>query len=166
MPDVFTHLLVGASIALLVRKDGSKAERMLIVLGAILIDIERPFSWLLASSEFYWIELTPAFHSILGAIFLSYSAAACFNLENTIFKERVKLIFIGCICHLLLDMTMYPWEERGVYLLYPLKITFSFNLLWPDFWWFPVFGVASLLAALGIRYLMTRAQSSTAESDS
>ena len=166
MPDVFTHLLVGASIALLVRKDGSRAERMLIVLGAVLIDIERPFSWLLTNTEFYWIELTPAFHSILGAILLSYSAAACFDLEHTTFRERVKLILIGCTVHLLLDMTMYPWEERGLYLLYPLKITFSFNLLWPDFWWFPVFGVASLLVALGIRYLMTLTQSSKAENDS
>ena len=160
MPDVFTHLLVGASIALVVRKDGSKAERMLIVLGAILIDVERPFSWLLASTEFYWIELTPAFHSILGAVLLSYSAAACFNLEHTTFRERVKLILLGCTSHLLLDMTMYPWEERGLFLLYPLKITFSFNLLWPDFWWFPVFGLASLLVAMSIRYLMTLTQSS------
>ena len=166
MPDVFTHLLVGASIALLVRKDGTRAERMLIVLGAVLIDIERPFSWLLASTEFYWIGLTPAFHSILGAVFLSYSAAACFDLEHTHFRERIKLILIGCAVHLLLDMTMYPWEESGLYLLYPLKITFSFNLLWPDFWWFPVFGVASLLLALGIRYLMTLTQLSKAESDS
>ncbi len=166
MPDVLTHFLVGVAIALLMRKDGSRAERMLIVLGAVLIDIERPFSWLLANTEFYWIELTPAFHSILGAIFLSYSAAACFNLEYTNFRERIKLILIGCAVHLLLDMTMYPWEERGLYLLYPLKITFSFNLLWPDFWWYPVFGVASLLVALGIRYLMTLTQSSKAESDS
>ena len=166
MPDVFTHFLVGVSIALLVRKDGSRAERMLIVLGAVLIDIERPFSWLLANTEFYWIELTPAFHSILGAVLLSYAAAACFDLEHTNFRERIKLILIGCTVHLLLDMTMYPWEERGLYLLYPLKITFSFNLLWPDFWWFPVFGVASLLLALGIRYLMTLTQSGKAESDS
>jgi len=102
----------------------------------------------------------------LGAVFLSYSTAACFDLEHTNFRERIKLILIGCTVHLLLDMTMYPWEERGLYLLYPLKITFSFNLLWPDFWWYPVFGVASLLVALGIRYLMTLTQSSKAESDS
>ena len=158
MPDVFTHFLVGVSIALLVRKDGSRSEQMLIVLGAVLIDFERPFSWLLINTEFYWIELTPAFHSILGAILLFYSASASFDLEHTNFRERIKLILIGCIVHLLLDMTMYPWEERGLYLLYPLKITFSFHLLCPDFWWCPVFGVASLLVALGIRYLMTRTQ--------
>jgi membrane-bound metal-dependent hydrolase YbcI (DUF457 family) len=166
MPDVLTHFLVGVSIALLVRKDGSRAERMLIILGAVLIDFERPFAWLLANTEFYWVELTPAFHSILGAVLLSYSAAACFGLEHTNFRERFKLILIGCTAHLLLDMTMYPWEERGLYLLYPLKITFSFNLLWPDFWWFPVIGAASLLVALGIRYMMTLTQSSKAESDS
>jgi len=160
MPDVFTHLLVGMSIALIMHKDGSRAERMLIVLGAVLIDIERPFSWLFASTEFYWIGLTPAFHSILGAVLLSYSAAACFDLEHTNFRKHIKLILIGCTVTLLLDMTMYPWEEHGLYLLYPLKITFSFHLLWPDFWGYPVFGVASLLVALGIRYLMARAQSS------
>ncbi len=165
MPDVLTHFLVGVSIALLVRKDSSRAERMLIVLGAVLIDIERPFSWLLANTEFYWIELTPAFHSILGVVFLSYSAAACFDLEHTNFRERVKLILIGCTVHLLLDMTMYPWGEHGLYLLYPLKITFSFHLLWPDFWWFPVFGVASLLVALGIRYLLIRTDSDGTEGD-
>jgi len=158
MPDVFTHFLVGVSVALLVRKDGSRAERMLIVLGAVLIDIERPFSWLLTNTEYYWIELTPAFHSILGAILLSYSAAACFDLEHTNFRERIKLILIGCTVHLLLDMTLHPWEECGLYLLYPLKITFSFHLLWPDFWGYPLFGAASLLVALAIRYLMTRTQ--------
>ena len=63
MPDVFTHLLFGVSIALLVRKDGSMAERMLIILGAVLIDIERPFSWLLASTEFYWIDSSVALHN-------------------------------------------------------------------------------------------------------
>ena len=166
MPDVFTHFLIGASIALLVHKNGSRAEQMLIVLGAALIDIERPFSWLLADTEFYWIGLTPAFHSILGAIFLSHSAAACFNLEHTIFRERVKLILIGCTVHLLLDRTMYPWGEHGPYLLYPLKITFSFHLLWSDFWWYPVFDVASLSIALGIRYLMTLTQSSKTKRDS
>lgn len=90
MPDVFTHLLIGVSITLLVRKDGSRAERMQVVLGAVLMDFERPFSWLLANTEFYWIELCSAFHSIMGAVFFSYSAVACFNLEYTNFMERVK----------------------------------------------------------------------------
>jgi hypothetical protein len=42
MPDVLTHLLVGVSVALLARRDDNRAEQMMIVLGALLIDIERP----------------------------------------------------------------------------------------------------------------------------
>ncbi len=159
MPDVLTHLLVGLTVALLFRRDGSKPEQMLIVLGSVLIDIERPFSWLLSSTEFYWLVPTSAFHSILGAVLLSYFAAAYFALEHTNSKERGKLILIGCLTHLLMDLTMYPWVESGLYLLYPLKITFSFNLFWSDFWWYPMFGVTSLLVAFGIRYLISRSQS-------
>ncbi len=155
MPDVFTHLMVGASVALLARRDDNRKEQMLLVLGAVLIDIERPISWLLAGTELEWIGLGSAFHSILGAVVLSYVAAASFALEHTSFRNRFILVLIGCASHLLLDLVMYPWVEIGLYLLYPLKIPFSFNLLWPDFWWFPVFGVASLILSLWIRYLMT-----------
>ncbi|MCK5264908.1 MAG: metal-dependent hydrolase [Candidatus Thorarchaeota archaeon] len=154
MPDVLTHLLVGVSLALLIRMDGPRFEQMLIVLGAVLIDIERPISWLLADTPLYWIGLGSAFHSILGAVVLSYFAAACFDLENSMFRERFKLVLIGCSSHLLLDMAMYPWAELGLQLLYPLKIRFSFHLLWPDFWWFPLIGVACLLGAFIIRYII------------
>ena len=148
VPDVLTHLLVGVSLALLIRKDGPRSEQMLIVLGAVLIDIERPISWLLDASPLHWINLVTAFHSILGAVVLSYFAAACFDLEKSIFRERFKLVLIGCASHLLLDMVMYPWAELGLQLLYPLKIRFSFNLLWPDFWFYPIFGCAFLLIVL------------------
>ncbi|MBA7590054.1 hypothetical protein ES708_32156 [subsurface metagenome] len=156
MPDVLTHLLVGGSLALLVRMDGPKSEQMLIILGAVLIDIERPISWLLADTPFYWIGLGSAFHSILGAVVLSYFAAACFNLENSVFWERFKLVFIGCASHLLLDMVMYPWAELGLQLLYPITIRFSFHLLWPDFWWYPIFGVFILLFSLSITLMKLR----------
>ncbi len=152
MPDVLTHLLVGVSLALLIRKDGPRSEQMLIVLGAVLIDIERPISWLLADTPFNWIGLGSAFHSILGAVVLSYFAAACFDLENSVFWGRFKLVFIGCASHLLLDMVMYPWAELGIQLLYPLKIRFSFHLLWPDFWWFPLIGVFTLLVAFILKH--------------
>ena len=152
MPDVLTHLLVGVSLALLIRMDGPRSEQMLIVLGAVLIDIERPLSWMLADTPFYWIGLGSDFHSILGAVVLSYFAAACFDLENSIFRERFKLLLIGCASHLLLDMVMYPWAELGLQLLYPLKIRFSLHLLWPDFWFYPIFGCAFLLVVLCIRY--------------
>ena len=153
MPDVFTHLMVGASVALLIRSDDKRAEQMLIILGAVLIDIERPISWLLEGTEFEWIALGSAFHSILGAIVLSYFAAACFVIEDTTFKNKFLLILLGCSSHLLLDMVMYPWPELGVPLLYPLKINFSFNLLWPDFWWYPLFGITMFLLTISIRYL-------------
>ncbi len=156
MPDVLTHLLVGVSLALLIRKDGPRSAQMLIVLGAVLIDIERPISWLLADTPLYWIGLGSAFHSILGAVVLSYFAAACFDFENSVFWKRFKLILIGCACHLLLDLVMYPWNELGLQLLYPLKIRFSFHLLWPDFWWYPLFGITILLLAISVRYLNLR----------
>ena len=153
MPDVLTHLLVGVSIALLIRRDGPRSEQLLIVLGSLLIDIERPITSLLESTPFYWFGISPACHSILGALVLSYFAAACFDLDTTIFNNRFALILIGCTSHLLLDMVMYPWAELGLYLLYPLKIAFSFHLLWPDFWFYPLFGSVFLLVVLCIRYL-------------
>ncbi|MHA1930721.1 MAG: metal-dependent hydrolase [Candidatus Thorarchaeota archaeon] len=155
MPDVLTHLLVGVSLALLIRKEGPRSEQMLIVVGAVLIDIERPLSWLLADTSLYWIDLGYAFHSILGAIVLSYFAAACFDLGKCDFRERFKLVLIGCVSHLLLDMVMYPWAELGLYLFYPIGIAFSFHLLWPDFWFYPIFGCVFLLVVLCIRYFAT-----------
>jgi membrane-bound metal-dependent hydrolase YbcI (DUF457 family) len=152
MPDVLTHFLVGVALALLIRKDGPRSEQMLIVLGAVIIDIERPITWLLESTPFYWIGLTSAFHSILGAVILSYVGAACFDL-GTPFSGRFMLILYGCASHLLLDMMMYPWGELGVPLLYPLKLSFSFNLFWPDFCYFPLIGLALLATVFCIRIL-------------
>ena len=156
MPDALTHLLVGTSIALLARRNDNRPEQMLIVLGAIVIDIERPLTWLLSGTEFEWLSLGSAFHSILGAIVLSYFAAACFLTEDIDFKNRFLLILLGCASHLLLDMVMYPWVEHGLFLLYPLKIAFSFNLVWSDFWLFPLFGLVFFLFALGVRHIPFR----------
>ena len=155
MPDVFTHLMVGTSVALLARRDDNRVEQMLIVLGSVLIDIERPVTWLLEGTPLKWIGLGSAFHSILGAVVLSYFAAVCFNLDGVEFKNRFLLILMGCASHLLLDLIMYPWVEIGLYILYPLKIPFSFNLLWPDFWLFPVFGFVIFLIAICFRYILT-----------
>jgi len=152
MPDVLTHLIIGTSIALLARRDGPRSDQVLIVLGSVLIDIERPLTWVLTVSPFYWIGISSAFHSILGALVLSYVGAAFFNLEMTPFRNRMKLILIGSLSHLFLDMVMYPWAELGIYLLYPLKVGFSFNLLWPDFWWFPIIGLSCCVAAIIIKY--------------
>ncbi len=154
MPDVLTHLLVGASIAIVYRRNGPRIEQMLIILGAVLIDIERPFSWLLAGTSLEWISLGQAFHSILGAVVLAYFAAACFQINGLDFNSVFKLILIGCISHLLLDMVMYPWAEYGLYLLYPLQLALSFNLLWPDLWWYPILGVTLLLLSLLMSHLL------------
>jgi membrane-bound metal-dependent hydrolase YbcI (DUF457 family) len=154
MPDVFTHLMVGVALALLVCRDDNRPEQMLIVLGALLIDIERPITWLLEGMNLEWVGLTAAFHSILGAVVLSYFAAACFDIESTDFRRKALLILLGCTSHLLFDLLMYPWEEVGLYLLYPFKIPFSFNLLWPDSVWYPIYGCAFLLVSVSIRYLI------------
>ena len=158
MPDVFTHLMVGIALALLVCRDDNRPEQMLIILGALLIDIERPITWLLTFVNLEWIGLTGAFHSILGAVVLSYFAAACFGFGSTDFHRRVFLILLGCTSHLLLDLTMYPLKELGLYLLYPLKIPFSFNLVWPDFYLFPLYGGVFLLLSLSIKYISRRYQ--------
>jgi membrane-bound metal-dependent hydrolase YbcI (DUF457 family) len=154
MPDVLTHLLVGVSIALLVVRDDNRPKQMLIILGSVLIDAERPITWLLNWMNMDWIGLTDATHSLLGIVVLSYFAAACFNFKSTDFQRRWFLIFLGCTSHLLLDLTMYPWEEIGTYLLYPLKIANSFNLLWPDFWWYPIIGLSCVIISLVIRILL------------
>ena len=153
MPDVLTHLLVGVSIALLVRRDDNRREQMMVVIGAVVIDIERPFTWFLSVTEFYWLELGTAFHSVLGAIVLAFAVSALFDIEQSRLQTRFWLILLGCASHLLLDLIMYPWVEVGLLLLYPLKIPFSFNLLWPDFWLYPLIGFGSLLLALGCKYI-------------
>ena len=154
MPDVLTHLLVGASVALLVQRDGNRVEQALVILGAVIIDIERPVTWILSRLDFDWIGLTSAFHSILGAVVLSYFAAACFVLEDTPLRTRFGLIFLGCASHLFLDTIMYPWSELGIPFLYPLKLVFSFHFFWPDFWFYPLFGVIVLTTVLIVnRYI-------------
>ncbi len=152
MPDVLTHLLIGLSLAVIFRPKGTRVEQVLIILGALLIDIERPVTWMLTAVGIDWLGLGSAFHSILGAIILSYVSAACFVLNGLEFVEKFRLILLGSISHLLLDLVMYPWAEFGLYLLYPLRYAFSFNLVWPDYWWYPMFGLAALLVVLCIRF--------------
>jgi membrane-bound metal-dependent hydrolase YbcI (DUF457 family) len=153
LPDVSTHLLIGVSLALLLRRDGPKSEQMLIVIGAVIIDIERPVSWLLAGTPLDWVGLGAGFHSILGAVVLSYFTASLIFLENTPLWTRVGLTLVGCASHLLMDMLMYPWGELGVPLLYPLGTSFSFNLLWPDYPFYPLIGLAFLGLSIIYRQL-------------
>ncbi len=170
MPDVLTHVLFGISLALLVRRDDCRMEQMLIVVGAVIIDIERPVTWLLATTDFYWIGLTSGFHSILGALVLSYATASCFHLEQMPLLERFRLVLVGCASHLLLDMTMNPWSERGLYLFYPLRLPIDFGFFWSDFWGYPLFGLVALATALLMKYgfgqkLRNRNASSTSNRD-
>jgi hypothetical protein len=150
MPDVSTHLMFGIALALIIVTKKSKVEGMLVVLGSVLIDVERPVSWFLIAIDLDWLSLTSAFHSILGAVMLSFFAASCFNLETVNLKLRFLWILIGCAEHLMLDLTMHPWAEMGLYLLYPLKIPFSFGLVWSDFAFFPLYGILALSIALPI----------------
>ncbi len=154
MPDVFTHLMIGASLALILRPRGTRAEQMLIILGSVIIDIERPVSWILEGTGLDWIGLSSAFHSLLGAAVLSYFAATCFDLEAITTRSKSALVLIGGLSHLVMDMTMYPWAEHGLYILYPLKVPFSFHLLWPDFWFYPLIGAACFVSAVLINRLM------------
>ena len=164
MPDVLTHLLFGIALAL-VWKPETREEGMLIVLGAILIDVERPFSWFLSAQGFSWLSLTPPFHSILGSLCLAFAASSCFEMKMTDFWDRFKLIEGGCVLHLLLDSTMWVWKERGLYLLYPLKIPFSLHLVWPDFVWFPLIGVLAVVLASVWRFVIEAINCTTTSSN-
>lgn len=164
MPDVLTHLLFGISLALLVRRDDSRPEQMLVVLGTVIIDIERPITWILDTTEYYWVGLTSGFHSILGALVLSYTAATFIHLDASSLWARFRLVLLGCTSHLLSDMTMNPWPEQGLYLFYPFKIPLDFGIFWSDFWAYPLFGLAALSFALLARYGLVRRTSAPTES--
>jgi hypothetical protein len=58
-------------------------------------------------------------------------------------------------------MTMYPWAEHGLALFYPLMFRFSFHLVWPDFWLFPIFGATALGLALVINHAIKLRKSPT-----
>ena len=148
LPDIFTHLLFGIALELIWNPE-SREEGMLIVMGAVLTDVERPFTLLLDLLGFSWLNLVAAFHSFLATLFLVFAASSCFEMKHADFWSRFRLIEGSCILHLLLDLTMYVWEELGYYLLYPLKIRFSFHLVWSGFVWFPFVGVLAVTLAGG-----------------
>ncbi|MHA1911562.1 MAG: metal-dependent hydrolase [Candidatus Kariarchaeaceae archaeon] len=154
MPDVFTHLMLGLSIVIL-WKPKFREEGVLLILGSLLIDIERPISLIMLAFEVDW-ALTSGFHSLIGALCLAYCAALVIEVEEIKLKRRFVIVLIGCIVHLLADLTMYTWEERGFYLLYPLKIPFSFHIVWSGFLWFPVIGILAVVVALLIRIILNK----------
>ncbi len=149
MPDIFTHLLLGLSLGILWKQE-TKEDFLLIVIGSVIIDIERPLS--LIFTHFFDWGFTRGFHSLFGAFCLSSLLAFCFDLDHRSFFAKFKLLFIGCLVHLFADMTFQKWPEVGIHFLYPLRIPFSFNLLWSDFLWFPVIGLSLFTASLLGRY--------------
>jgi hypothetical protein len=157
MPDLLTHVIVGLSAGLLLYERESRESIVLIVLGSILIDIERPITWILQFIGIQSVSLTQGFHSILGAILLSFVVASLVETNSTSRLQRFRLVLLGTATHLLLDMTMYPWEELGLFLLFPLRLPFSFNLFWPDFMFYPLIGLGILGVSLGIVYIKSKA---------
>ncbi|MDF1540782.1 MAG: metal-dependent hydrolase [Candidatus Thorarchaeota archaeon] len=156
MPDLTTHLLFGAAVGIALGKEKNKSQFMMILLGSILIDIERPLTWILNNTDLSWINLSGGFHSILGMVILVFFASACFNHESKAFKTNFGLLLLGSITHLILDMTMWPWEELGIYLLYPLRIPFSFHIFWPEFVWYPLLGSIALVSVIVLKQFVRR----------
>lgn len=158
MPDVLTHVLIGLSVAVLVWGVRITEKSVLMVLGSILPDIERPLTWILQQTSLNWLDLKLLTHSLLGGAVLSFFAATCFITSNQ--KNRLRntfvIFFFGTVLHLLADMTMYQWEELGIHLFYPLKIPFSFNIVWPDFVYFPVIGLCIFGASILVSYFINK----------
>ena len=163
MPDFLTHLLFGASIGLFKEKSIKTEPVLMILLGSIIIDVERPIVWLIELTGLPNPGLTACFHSILGALVLSYIAATFFENARLSSKRRFFLVFLGAISHLILDMTMYPWEELGIMLFYPYPIRFSFHIFWPDYVYYPIYGLIAFgLSLLSYKiYIWHKTPSST-----
>lgn len=148
MPDVLTHFLLGISLALFLKVE-SREKVVLVILGSVLIDVERPFTLLVIALDLDFLALHVPFHSLLGALCLAFAASCCFSSSRIEHGKNLGLILLGCFLHLLADMTMSPWEELGVFFLYPLKIPFSFNLFWSGYLGFPVIALLILVIAYG-----------------
>ena len=155
MPDVSTHLMFGIALGLFVSLYRTKEEAMLVILGALLPDVERPLSWIMLYTGTDFIHLISATHSIMGILVLSFLASSCFKWKIVDFQSRFKLILLGGIEHLVLDLTMHPWAENGLYLFYPLKLPFSFGFVWSDFPWYPLYGIIAL-AVTSVVFLILR----------
>ncbi|MFW9975131.1 MAG: metal-dependent hydrolase [Candidatus Thorarchaeota archaeon] len=153
---MLTHLMIGSSIALTFMNPIDKERTFLIMLGSTIIDIERPLYWLFEFLGVRLIGLTSGFHSIFGALLLSVAGASIFEDTSLTFGWRVRYLLIGATSHLIMDMTMYPWPEQGIPLLFPIRIPFSFNLLWSDSNLYPLVGATVFIFALMIHYVKSR----------
>ena len=155
MPDISTHFLFGIALALLINVK-SREERYLVVIGSVMIDIERPLTVIARILDLKALKLSVPFHSLFGCFFLSITIASFFKLDEVENRKQVALLFLGGILHLLLDMSLFPWEEKGIFLLYPLKISFSFNLFWPGFLGYPLIGVIICLISIIVSYFINK----------
>ncbi len=144
--------MIGAAIGLVIRGTINDEKSILVLTGSIIPDIERPVGWVLDFLGTPGIELTEGFHSFIGVILLSFAIASFVNSEVVTRTTRFQFALIGSLSHLLMDMTMWPWPEKGLYLFYPLKIPFSLNLWWPDFVFYPLLG----LCILGLSILILK----------
>ncbi|MFW9851117.1 MAG: metal-dependent hydrolase [Candidatus Thorarchaeota archaeon] len=150
IPDIFTHIMIGLSIGLIIEREYNHESFLMLALGSIIIDIERPFVWVIDWLNLPLYGLTSGFHSILGALVLCYVVTNLFHGDGIELRNRYVLLLIGAVSHLILDMTMYPWEERGIFLLYPIRIAFSFNLFWTDYFLYPLYGIITLGIAFAL----------------
>ena len=94
MPDVSTHLMCGIALTILVCHDKSRKEGFLVVIGSVLVDIERPLSWISKYLGFEGISLYTGFHSFLGVLALSFFAASCFQWNDVNFNSRFFIALI------------------------------------------------------------------------
>ena len=151
MPDILTHLLLGIALVLILRFD-SWEEGYLVIVGGLIIDIERPITLIAETMNIKCFEFTMPFHSILGSFLLSLVIASLFKIKEIDYRRTLQLIMLGSVLHLLADMTLYPWEEKGLFLLYPLQIPFSFNLFWPGYIGYPFIGLVFCLIGFTVFY--------------
>lgn len=105
-------------------------KRLLIIYGSIMPDIiVRPFEILFQEILKYQTPFHFSSTSLMGITILSYLSSSLITSQEKIWI-RFKYIFIGALLHILLDSTLYPWEEIGVNLFYPIPLIYSANWFW------------------------------------
>ena len=144
MPDWVTHICVAFIIVWILSKTKFdikiKKYYSIFILGNLIPDLERPFSYLtrfLFAVQELLLELTygiisSMFHTIIGVAIISLFLSSFFPKNN--WKKIYLVFFIGGIGHLLLDMIMWPWPGMGIALFNPLPLDqpfYSFHLVWP-----------------------------------
>ncbi|MHA1229803.1 MAG: metal-dependent hydrolase [Candidatus Helarchaeota archaeon] len=144
IPDWVAHICTAYIIIWLISKTkfDNKLKRYysIFILGNLIPDLERPFSYLIKFLfsnqqellEFWYSIISSMFHTIIGVIILSLFLSSFFPKED--WKKISIVFFLGGIGHLLLDMVMYPWQGLGLSLLDPIPLeqpNFSWHLVWP-----------------------------------